>query len=471
MIATKQTSSLVRNIIRVMAANFWVAVVGFLGSFVFPKILSVNSYALYHTFTLYLGYIAVAHLGFPTGMVINYAGCDYSTIDRRQYKSEVLLVIFILVLVTLFFFIAFCINSNMMTLYIAMAVIPVGVLGGYRALLQSWGRFKSFSRISTILTTSVPLAALLFYYIRGALSGDSYIIIYLIINWCFTFYVISEVLNKVHGVKANRIFSSINWDTEKTGFALMIGNYINTLFVSADKQFVKWYFDTNHFAYYSFGMAMQAIMTIFITSIAQPLLPTMAKGSFRDDEYNRIKKLLFVFGSMSGCAYFALSIVVKLYIQNYVESLDIIRVYFLVFPAMAVINCLYVNLYKIKRMTNQYIWTLTTMLGIAILLNLFMVHVFKDYTGVAIATVVVYYAWLFLGLKQFDFIKFSPKDLGFLFIFTAIFVTATLLFNDYIGFIVYLIVIGIADCVFYGNEIKYYIDLFLKKGDKHDISN
>lgn len=36
-------------------------------------------------------------------------------------------------------------------------------------------------------------------------------------------------------------------------------------------------------AYYSFGMSMQSLMTVFIISIAQPLFPAMAQGKFKDE--------------------------------------------------------------------------------------------------------------------------------------------------------------------------------------------
>ena len=59
------------NIFRALSANFIVAIVGFLGSFIFPRILTINDYALYHTFTLYLSYITILHLGFPSGMALD----------------------------------------------------------------------------------------------------------------------------------------------------------------------------------------------------------------------------------------------------------------------------------------------------------------------------------------------------------------------------------------------------------------
>ena len=392
-------NSLIKNIIRVLSANFWVAVIGFIGSFIFPRILTIDAYALYHTFTLYLGYITIVHLGFPSGMVINYAGKDYDTIDRRQYRSEMLLLIGILSFFTVAFFAIATISQNKMIAYIALATIPTGITGSYKSLLQAWNRFKLFSRISTILATAVPVIALAYYLATKKLPGDVYILIYLIVYWLVTLVVLVEVYKKINGVKANKLLSKENLKTEKIGLAMVVGNYINTLFVSADKQFVKWFFGNQEFAYYSFGMSMQSLMTVFIVSLAQPLFPAMAQGKFKDEEYNSIKDLLIVFGSLSGCAYFAVSIIVKLFIQKYTRSLDVVGVYFVVFPAMAVINCLYINLYKIKGIMKTYIQTLFGILILSIVLNTISVFVLGEFTCVAIATTITYYIWFLIGFK------------------------------------------------------------------------
>lgn len=463
MTSKRKESSLIKNIVRVLSANFWVAVIGFIGSFIFPRILTIDAYALYHTFTLYLGYITITHLGFPSGMVINYAGMDYDSIDRKQYRSEMLLLIGILSFFILTFLAIAVIMSNKMIAYIALAIIPTGITGSYKALLQAWNRFKLFSHISTILATAVPMAALVYYLVTKTLPGDVYILIYLVVYWIVTFIISVEVYNKITGVKANKLLSKENFETEKIGLAMVLGNYINTLFVSADKQFVKWFFGNQEFAYYSFGMSMQSLMTVFIISIAQPLFPAMAQGKFKDEEYNSIKELLIVFGSLSGCAYFAVSIIVKLFIQKYTSSLDIVGIYFVVFPAMAVINCLYINLYKIKGIMKTYIKTLFGILLLSIILNTIFVFAVGEFTGVAIATTITYYIWFLIGFKQFEFLRITMKDVTYLIAYTIGFFVITKAFNDYLGFFVYFAFIAVLVMGCYKKEIMAYVKKILKK--------
>lgn len=455
----RQNSGLIANILRVLSANFWVAIIGFIGSFVFPKILSIDDYALYHSFTLYLTYITILHLGFPSGMVINYAGKSYTSIDNNKYKTEIIIVSSILLFFTLFFILLSFLFDSKMLLYVALAIIPYDLVGSYKALLQAWSRFKSFSVISTVIATTIPLCAIIYYFLNSELPGDVYICIFLGIYWAVASIIIAEIFRKIKGAKSKPICSIENWNTEKTGLILVLGNYINTLFVSADKQFIKWFFDNSKFAFYSFGMSMQALMTVFITSIAQPLFPAMAQGRFEDKDYNKIKELLIIFGSFSGCAYFITSIIVKSFISKYTDSLNVVGIYFVVFPALAVVNCLYLNLYKIKNMMRTYIKTIIGILCIAVVLNAVAVSIYPKFTGVSIATTITYYIWFVVGIIQFKFIKLTLKDVAYLLIYTIGFFLITRNINDFIGIPVYFCFIVAIILLFYRNDIKILLKM------------
>ena len=459
--AMQNEPSLKGNIIRVLFANFLVTAVSFIGSFVFPRILSIESYAQYHQFTLYVSYIAVLHLGFPSGMVIKYAGKNVDNINKSQLKSEVLITFYTLSFFSVIAIIVSMLTHSKMMLYIALIILPYCSVGCYRSLLQAWNQFKVYSRISMLTSVAIPILAFLIYIISGGLNGDQYIISYLFVYLCAFIYVLAVFCKTLKGYKRNKLFTNDNWETEKTGIAMLAGNYINTLFVSADKQFVNIFFSTTEFAYYSFGMSMQSLMTVFITSIAQPLFPAMAQGKWKDDDYNSIKELLFVFGSFSGCAYFAGSIIVKMFIQKYIPSLQVIEIYFMVFPAMAVANCIYVNLYKIKQKMRIYIKTLIGLLALAIALNFLFVKTYQNYTGVAIATIIVYYVWLIIGVIQFPFIKLRVKDITYLIVYTAVFIACVrFITNDFLGLFIYGALIIVLALVCYGSNLKKYIKIY-----------
>lgn len=449
------------NIMKILSANLLVAIMGFVNSFIFPKIMSLESYAIYHSFTLYLTYIAIFHLGFPDGLMIKYAGKSYLSIDKSNYKAETYLMLITLFSFTILFFVIYAFTDDLMLLFISFAIIPVNYLGSIKALWQSWSLFGKYSLLNSVLVTSIPIGALIYYLLKGELSGNAYICVYLIISWIVLFYVLKRELDFTKNNKSSPIFTKENFEIEKIGFGFLLGNYINTLFASCDKQFVKWFFSEVEFAYYSFGMSMQVLMTVFITSLSQPLFPMMANSNINKDEQTKIKNCLLVFGSFSGCAYFFASFVVKHFITKFIPSLDVVKVYFLVFPAMAVVNCLYVNLYKINNKMKNYLNTLAILLLLAIVLNSLFVHYLNSYISIAFATVLVYYAWLCIGKLQFKYIKYNIKDVLFILLFFIFFILITSYFSDVFGFMVYFIVFAALSFFFYKKEMKYLLKMFI----------
>ena len=77
---------------------------------------------------------------------------------------------------------------------------------------------------------------------------------------------------------------------------------------------------------------------------------------------------------------------------------------------MAVINCLYINLYKSRKLTGKYVRSLVTMLIIAIVLDALVILLKLDYVYLAVATVVAYYIWLVLGSFDFPELTITIKD-------------------------------------------------------------
>lgn len=450
-------SFFVGNIVKLLTANLLVAIMGFVNSFIFPKIMTLENYAIYHSFTLYVTYIAIFHLGFPDGLMIKYAGKKYLEIDKSDYKAETYLMLFVLVVFTAIFLITYILTDDMMVLFICLAIIPINYLGSMKALWQSWALFSKYSIVNSILAIFIPATALIYYLLKKDLSGNVYICLYLTINWGVTVFIIKRELKFTKKVKSSPIFSKTNYEIEKIGFGFLIGNYINTLFTSCDKQFVKWFFTEKEFAFYSFGMSMQALMSVFITSMSQPLFPLMANSNIRNTEQNKIKNCLLVFGSFSGCAYFFASFVVKNFIIKFEPSLEVVRIYFLVFPALAVVNCLYVNLYKINNRMKEYLKTLIFVLVLAVMFNAIFIFFLKSYLSVAIATILIYYIWLCIGAIQFKYIRFNAKDILFILLFFIGFMLITSTFNDIFGCIIYFIIFLLLAFLFYTEEMRFLI--------------
>lgn len=448
--------SLSRNISRVLSTNIIVVMVGAISVFVFPKILSIESYALYHEFILYIGYISILHLGFSTGMVINYAGNNYDDINKPRYKSEIIILFSILIVFSGIFTLLSFFIDNIIIKYLAMVIFPIVLTGSYKALLQSWNKFKQFSMISFVETISIPILAISFYFLNKELLGSEYIEIYISVYWILSFWIIIQMYKKVANVKTAKILSRENLETEKLGIIFVIGNYLNVLFIAIDKQFIQWFFSVNEFAFYSFSISMQGLMTILITSISQPLFPTMAKKILTEKDYVRIKEFLFVLASLAGGAYFIIAMIVNIFIPKYIPSLNIMSIYFLMFPALAIINCIYLNFYRVYKKTKLYIVTLAVIFILSLVFNLLIVYLWKYPSGIAIATVAIYYIWMFVGGKYINLIKYNKKDLLFLSFNILSFSIFSQNESYFWEFIIYMFFIILMSIFFYKETFLYF---------------
>ena len=430
---------MIKNIMRVFTANGIVAVVGLLSSLFLSKALSIEDYAVYQTFILYLGYIGILHLGFPTGMSIKYAGKSHKNIDKKQYKSEINLLIVVLVIFAIAFLGVSAFKHNQMGIYIALMIFPYCFLNSYLSLFQAWEQFKSYAVLHIICSAVPLLLPIVFYFLTGNFTAYICIYIYIGIYVITTCFFVIKYLQEIWKTKSNKLFSRENLYVEKMGFFFMLGNYINNLLTSIDKQFILWFGTTHQFSFYSFALTMQGVMTIFITAIAQPLFPYMASGKIEGKRYTDVKRDLLMLGSASGVAYFACCLVVKNWIPKYVESLSVIEIYFAVFPAMAVINCLYFNLYKTRKMMMRYIVDLLVILGIAAAADGGAVFSGHTYIGVCLVTTIIYYIWLFYGALIFPELKFNKREYMFLGLFLILFFfISNIIKNEIIGILLYL---------------------------------
>lgn len=454
---------MIKNIFQTLVSNGVVALVGFVSSFFLPKILSIDEYAIYQTFLLYLSYIGIFHLGFPSGMNIKYVGQTFENIDKAQYKAEMRLLFLILTFSSSVGLIIAVIKKEQMLIYLSQMIFPYCFLSAYSSLLQAWGRFRQYAFLHILMSAVPLLCPIIFYFISGNSSSRICIFSYIVVYICGTLLYVYNYISLVKGIKSNKILSIENWKTEKLGIAFLLGNYINSIFHSVDKQFVSWFGSVEEFSYYTFAISMQGIVMIFISAISQPLYPFIASGKIKNNDYSVIKRFLLIFGSFSGCAYFMCEFVIYRWIPNYISSLRIIKIYFAVFPAIGIINCLYGNFYRIRKMRKRYLVDLLTMLICSILANLFAILSGKGHIGVAVATTVTYYIWLLYGTYVFPELRLTMKEVCFLLVFLGIYFYISSFFSTVIGMLVYSILDFILCILFFKNEIRKALDVVIVK--------
>lgn len=452
-----------RNILKVLLSNIMLTIIGLLSSFVFPILMSIEEYAIFQQYLLYVSYINICHLGIASGMFLNYAGKDYRTTKKPQYKSEIYLIYIVLMIFTIIGFVIAGISGAWIILCVAITLSSECIIASFKALYQAWERFTGYSVVNVIPKALIFVFGILAYFFFHEVSGSDVIIAYMIINGMIALYFVIEFTCFTKGVKSAKIFSHENKITTTVGFFITLGNYINLLFHSIDKLFVNILYSTFSFAQYSFAMSTQTIMTMFIAALANPFYPRLAKNDINKLYVQKLKKLLFIFGSYSGCAYFVVSFCVKNWITKYIPSLDVVAIFFVVFPAMAVINVIYVNMYRIKKMLKRYIFMLLGMLGISALFNYISVFLHGDYVGIALATMISYYVWLLYSQRDFEEIHLDCRDYIYLLGFILIYFGSRIIGHDIVGFFAYGALITFWNILVYHDMVVEVFDTMKTK--------
>ena len=81
-----ESKGLARNIIKVGISNLFTILSGIIVGFVIPKIMGLEDYGYYKTFTLYVSYVGLFHLGFIDGIYLKYGGVSYDDFDKCQFQ-------------------------------------------------------------------------------------------------------------------------------------------------------------------------------------------------------------------------------------------------------------------------------------------------------------------------------------------------------------------------------------------------
>lgn len=458
-----QRLCMIKNCLKVFTSNFILLILGIVNTFVFPALMSIQDYASYQEYMLYISYTNICHLGIASGMFLNYAGKKYEDTDKSQYKSEIFLIYIVL---SVFTIIGLCFagcSHSVKLLYVALTIFPMCLIASFQALQQAWEQFTSYAIINALPKILFTFLAILYFFAAKNLTSNFVILTYLVLQWIFCLFFINKFFKFTKNSRSYKIFSKENLKTSTDGFLITFGNYINLLFHAIDKQFVNWFYSIFSFSIYSFAMSMQSIMMVFITALANPFYPRLAKSDVTPEMLSELKELLLMFGAYSGCAYFVVSFFIKHFITKYTASVDVVCIFFAVFPAMAVINVLYINLYRIRRLLKKYILTLILMLAISAVLNGIAVYFKSDYIGISLATLISYYIWLIYSQKHFPDIKITTKDYLYLAGFFVIYIASKLLTNEIIGFVAYGIIITVWNYFVYKNSAKIFINKIQKR--------
>ena len=452
-----------KNIIIVIISNLISVLSGILIGFIIPKIMGVSEYGYYKTFTLYSSYIGILHFGFIDGIYLKFAGKKYEELDKCKFRTYTRflmlmeLIVSAIILSLSFFFIKS--SYFLIVLFVSLSVLATNITTYFEFISQITMRFKRTTARNIFRCTLNIISVLTLYFLykfnNFVVYNYTYVITVLVIQYILAlWYVISYkdiVLgegNKIKEEKSDLI------SFFKVGVPLLLANLVGQLVFVADQQVVNVAFDNDTYATYAFAYNMISIITIATSAISVVLYPTLKSLNEKSvsTNYSKLNSYLLIFVSFCLIAYFFLDVIVRVFLDKYVDSLLTFRI---ILPGVLIsssISVIKYNCYKKFGLINNYFIKSLIVLVLSIIANIIVYIIFRNTISISIVSIFVLLIWYIIVEMYFvkNYKVAWVKNIVYLLLILSSFYLVMLIPNIYISGIVYLVCfIVITLCLYY----------------------
>ncbi|EJT5919235.1 capsular biosynthesis protein [Clostridium perfringens] len=455
--------SLKSSILRIFSANFLTMISGIIIGFVVPAVLSVDSYAYLKTYTFYLSYIGLLHLGFIDGMYIKYGGKELEFLDKREFKLEHRVFVIMQSIITIFFIMLALYKNDIIIFLFALSIVPINTVSFYKLFYQSIGEFKKYANISYVYTLIYLMTNVLLAIVFRSKNYIGYCITSILSNGIVFLYLEYKFVIEFTKIKVK--YDRKVWNNIKIGFFILLGNLSVVMFYAIDRWFIKLFYTVNDFAYYSFAISMLNIINVLVGAISVTFYNYLAKDE-NEEKVKKLKRYFIILGAFASLGYFALAGIVNIILKKYMLSLNIIAISFAAYPYMIVINALYVNLYKARKNEKKYLKVVLLMVIISTIYNTIAMLLSKNSVAIAIATTLSFITWYIYSSRDFKYLKSTRKESIYLFINLIGFLLASNFLNWFLGGVTYFIIFLISTWFIFKEDVIQEVNLIIKKNVK-----
>lgn len=374
-------------------------------SILLPKYLTKTDYGYLQLFFLYGSYAGLLHLGFTDGLLVRWSGKKLTTISNEIKYAFSFLILeqsVIIVLLVLFCYVAIdnkLLKENIYLLFIYM--FTTNIFTFFLFLDQAIKRFTHLTTIN-ICKSMISLALIVIiisvgiqnhYSIAASVISSFIIAIFLLLISYYNYFIQPEKISmySIYGFGIRNI---------EIGLFILSGNFIFSLSTSIDRLLISKLFPIEQFAMYTFAVTFISVIYIFIGSISQVIFPYICEVDdyVRIDVYRLAKSVLIIsWAFVIGFIYLPLTIIIKFYLPEYIESIPLIKIMLCSICFVSLIQILHINYYKLYGKQREFF---TLGLAALILLSLLNILIFiakKETTSIAFASLLGLAIWYIIN--------------------------------------------------------------------------
>ncbi len=465
----------IKNILGVALSNVSGILSGVLVGFLIPKVLSVEGYGLYKTFTLYVSYLGMFSLGIVDGVYLKYGAKDYEELSRPLFRSYFKWFILIHVAFSLLAVITASTiddaNLRFILIMLGLNLIAVNVTGYFQHVSQITQRFKEYSLRKIIQSTlNVCIVAVLYlqYIKNGLVDYQIYVIAIVAMNYALMCWYVITYRELVFGeaIELGKTKSEII-NLIMIGFPLLFANLCSTLLLTIDRQFVNILFSTEQYAVYAFAYNMLSLVTVATSAVSTVLYPLLKRKN--KDESNELYPMLsavvLVMVYFIIVAYFPLRLFINWFLPKYTASLTIFRIILPGIAISSVITVIMHNYYKVMNKNLLYFRKSLVVLFLSAVANYVAFKLFGTMESISVASIVTMVFWyLFVEKDLYDVDQVAcHKNRFFAVAMMCLFYSSSAVENTWVGLLLYFVLFIVIVISFYKKQLENWKSIVFRR--------
>lgn len=384
----------------VVSSNVLTILVSLFTGFILPKELSIEDYAYYRVYLLYIAYAGFFHFGFVNGIYLKYGNLDVNQIPKKIFRTYSYFMVLMQALAVVGLAAALFVGGFFMeaekVVAFAFVVINIPLINikwFYSSINQFTKRFVIDSYV-TFLQNILNLAMVLFVIL---FRWYDYRILLVILTICnFLCMVIAMGQNKQILWGRREPLGEVGIPALiKSGFFLMLSEFIGLIILGIDSMFVDNLFSQTDFAMYSFAVSVIAVIYTLITVVSNLIYPYLVRVSEEKyaEYYALMSDTLTVVSVFSMLSFYVAEFAILKWLGKFTPSITVIAILFgtIVFRALITLVC--GNYFKVLKMIKAYTENNVFAIAISFILNVAAYLLFHDYTYIAVASLLSFIIW------------------------------------------------------------------------------
>ncbi len=448
-----------KGLISVMMANVICLIINVLTNFLVPKYVSIESYSLIKTYTLYIGYAGFFSLGYNDGMYLKYGGKDLNSLNKKDLADNLINYIILISLILVITFTVGCVLNDIILIAFSFGMFSYNILGYLKSLYQATGEFSSYGKALNAEKIFVFVFTLCLIFIVGTDNANWYIWTQVIVGVIIAMWLFVRLDKKMYFLSLGRIKLAEFKDNISSGIILMLGNFSSSIFTGLDRWFVKFLLTTIDFAMYSFAVSMESVINTFISPITVAMYNYFCKNPNKDDII-KVKKMSLIWGFIVIGAAFPAKFILECFLSNYILANSVI---FLLFAAQVfyiIVKGIYVNIYKAEKKQNLYLKQMIAMICVGSILNAILFFFFRNMIAIAAATLITAGIWMYFCEATNNNISFTIKEHLGIIIVIIVYLFCGYNFKAIVGFFVYISTVFVIIFTLFHSTFIYVISFF-----------